>query len=136
MAWYLPTIYQASLLTSRRKPSFFHFSASITLFVHIANLPAPAVIGIRHSVPSTIFISSVHFLEMDYCSSLFIALPKVCLSLLQSLLNVAARLRARLPRISHIFYMPDHLHWLHLLVHLQLNILVFIYQSSSGLAPK
>src|SRR6218665_373962 len=53
--------------------------------------------------------------RIDYCNSLLVGVPKVSLSplqsVLQSVLNAAARLIARLLRTSHISaFMFDHLH--------------------------
>ena len=120
--------------------------STLTFSAHISNLTRSCYFqlrrlrAIRRSVSSSTFTSIVHAFissRMDYCNSLFIGLPKVRLSPLQSVLNAAARLIARLPRSSHISsYMFDHLHWLPLLARIQLKVLVLIYRSFSGLAPK
>src|SRR6218665_2406234 len=60
---------------------------------------------IRKAVSVPIFTSIVHAFvcsSIDYCNSLLIGLPKTQLSPLQTVLNAAARLIARLPRYSHI----------------------------------
>src|SRR6218665_3243358 len=75
--------------------------------------------------------------RVDYCNSLLIGLPKVRLSLIQSVLNAAARLVDRLPRTSHFSaFMFDHLHWLPLIARIQLEVLTLIYRSHIGHAPR
>ena len=64
-------------------------------------------------------------------------LPKLRLSLLQSVLNAAARLIARLPRFSHISdYMTEVLHWLPITSRIHYKILLLVSKSQLGLAPK
>lgn len=61
--------------------------------------------AIRKSVSFSAFMTRIHALNCsrtDYCNSLHAGLPKVCLSSMQSVLNLAARLIARLPCCSHI----------------------------------
>src|SRR6218665_1962777 len=69
--------------------------------------------AIRRSVSSHVFTSIVHAFvcsQIDYCNSLLVGLPKVPLSPLQSVLDAAARLIARLPPTSHISaFIFDHL---------------------------
>src|SRR6218665_2308502 len=66
--------------------------------------------AVRRSVSMPVFKSMVHAFvcsRIDYCNSLLIGLPKSRLAPLQSVLNVAARLIARIPRFSHIIYFHD-----------------------------
>ena len=95
---------------------------------------------IRRSVSSSIFTTLVHafvFSRIDYCNSLLVGLPKVRLSPLQSVLNTAARLIARLPRYSHIStFMFNELHWLPLHARIQFKILSLIFKAQRGLAPQ
>ena len=75
--------------------------------------------------------------RIDYCNSLLVGLPKVRLSPIQSVLNAAARLIARLPRTSRISaFMFNHLHWLPLIARIQLKVLTLIYHSHIGQAPR
>jgi len=71
---------------------------------------------IRRSATSHVFTSIVHVFvcsRIDYCNSLLVGFQKVRNSPLQSVLNAAVRLIARLPRTSHISaFMFDHLHLL------------------------
>ena len=85
--------------------------SSLTFTEHISNLTRSSYFHlrrlrvIRRSVSSSIFTTLVHafvFSRIDYCNSLLVGLPKIRLSPLQSVLNTAARLIARLPRYSHI----------------------------------
>ena len=96
--------------------------SALTFSQHISNLTRASYFQlrrlrtIRKAVSVPIFTSSVHAFvcsRIDYCNSLLFGLPKTRLSLLQTVLNAAARLIARLPRYSHIsYYIEEHLHWL------------------------
>ena len=70
---------------------------------------------INHLCRSTVFATIVRAFicfRIDYCNSLLKGLPKSRLSTLQSVLNAAARLLARLLRFTHIsIYMTEVLHW-------------------------
>ena len=56
---------------------------------------------------------------------------------IQSVLNAAARLIARLPRFSHIStFMTDHLHWLPLTARIQFKILIITHNAFLGQAPR
>ena len=89
---------------------------------------------------SQAFTSIVHAFvcyRIDYCNVLLVGLPKVRLSPLQSLLNTAARLIPSLP-LTYILYSAfvfDHLHWLPLIVRIQLKVLTLTYHSHIGQAP-
>ena len=96
--------------------------------------------AIRRSVSSSVFTTIVHAFiccRVDYSNSLFVGLPNVRLSSLQSVLNSAARLIARLPRFSHISsYMTDVLHWLPIASRIQFKVLLLVSKTQHGLAPK
>src|ERR1043165_3112579 len=119
---------------------------SFTFSEHISNLTRSSYFHLRRlrvirlTVSSAIFTTLVHafvFSRIDYCNSLLVGLPKVRLSPLQSVLNTAARLIARLPRYSHIStFMFDDLHWLPLHARIQFKILTLIFKAQRGLAPK
>ena len=104
-------------------------------YYHLRRLRA-----IRRSVSSSVFTTIVHAFiccRIDYCNSLFAGLPKVRLSSLQSVMNSAARLIARLPRYSHIStYMTDVLHWLPVASRIQYKVLLLVLRTQQGLAPK
>src|SRR6218665_3725454 len=71
-------------------------------FYHLRRLRA-----VRRSVSMPSFKSMVNAFvcsRIDYCNSLLIGLPKSRLAPLQSVLNAAARLIARIPRFSHIYF--------------------------------
>src|SRR5688572_26781768 len=118
---------------------------TLTFSEHIKNLTRSCYFhlrrlrAIRRSVSSSTFTSIVHAFvcsRIDYCNSLFVGLPKVRLSPLQSVLNAAARLIARLPRFSHIStFMAEQLHWLPLSVCIQFKVLILVLKSQLGLAP-
>ena len=104
-------------------------------YYHLRRLRA-----IRRSVSSAVFTTIVHAFvccRIDYCNSLFAGLPKVRLSSLQSVLNSAARLIARLPRFSHIStYMTNVLHWLPVTSRIKYKILLLVSKTQLGQAPK
>ena len=120
--------------------------SSLSFSDHITNLTRSCyyhprrLTAIRRSVSSLVLISIVHAFicsRIDYCNSLFVGVPKVRLSPLQSVHNAAARLIARLPRFSHIStFMFEQLYWLPLTARIQLKVLVLICRSYLGLAPK
>ena len=120
--------------------------SSLTFTEHISKLTRSSYFqlrrlrAIRRSVSSSTFTSIVHAFvcsRIDYCNSLLVGLPKVRLSPLQSVLNAAARLIARLPRFSHIStFMAEQLHWLPLSVRIQFKVLILMLKSQLGLAPK
>ena len=104
-------------------------------YYHLRRLRA-----IRRSVSSKVFTTMVHAFissRIDYCNSLLIGLPKVRLSSVQSVLNSAARLIARLPRYSHIStFMTHDLHWLPIFARIRYKVLLLVTKSLQGLAPK
>ena len=120
--------------------------SSLTFSEHISNLTRSSYFqlrrlrAIRGSVSSSILTSIVHAFvssRIDYCNSLLIGLPKVRLSPIQSVLNAAARLIARLPKFSHISsYMVNGLHWLPLSARILFKVLVLVLKSKLGLASK
>src|SRR6218665_2763261 len=68
--------------------------------------------------------------------SLRIGLPKSRLAPLQSVLNAAARLIARIPRFSHIStFMTEQLYWLPLSARIHFKIIFLVYKAFLGLAP-
>ena len=91
---------------------------------------------IRKAVSVPIFTSIVHVFvcsRIDYCNSLLIGLPKTRLSPLQTVLNAAARLIARLPRYSHIsYYIKEHLHWLPISTRIEYKILLIVLKAQMG----
>src|SRR6218665_38819 len=69
--------------------------------------------------------------------SLQIGPPKTRLSPLQTVLNAAARLIARLPRYSHIsYYIKEHLHWLKISTRIEYKVLLIVLKAQMGVAPK
>src|SRR6218665_1355245 len=118
----------------------------LTFSEHVVNLTRSSYFHLRHlravrwSVSSHVFTSNVHALvcsRIDHCNSLLVGLPKVRLFPIQSVLNAAVRLIARLPRTSHISaFLFDHLHWLPLIAWIQLKFLTLIYCSHIGQAPR
>src|SRR6218665_2310506 len=67
--------------------------------------------------------------------SLLIGLPKSRLAPLQSVLNAASRLIARISRFSHIStFMTEKLHWLPLSVRIHFKTIFLVYKAFLGLA--
>src|SRR6218665_3950688 len=95
---------------------------------------------IRKAVSVPIFTSIVHAFvcsRIGYCNSLLIGLPKTRLSPLQTVLNAAARLFARLPRYSHISsYIKEHLQWLPISTRIEYKVLLNVRKAQMGVAPK
>ena len=120
--------------------------STLSFAAHISNLSRSSFYhlrrlrAIRRSVSSSIFTTMVHAFvctRIDYCNSLLAGLPKCRLSPLQSVLNAAARLIARLPRFSHIStFMTEHLHWLPLIARIRFKILFLTSRVLLGLAPR
>ena len=66
---------------------------------------------------------------------LLIGLPKTRLASVQSVLNAAARIIARLPPYSHISdYMINELHWLSIFARVNYKVLLLVAKSKQGLA--
>jgi hypothetical protein len=113
---------------------------------HISNLTRVSYFhlrrlrAVRRSVSSSVFKTLVHAFvssRIDYCNSLLIGLPKIRLIPLQSVLNAAARLIARLPRYSHISaFMFEQLHWLPLSLRIKFKILALMSKAQRGIAPE
>src|SRR6218665_107453 len=85
--------------------------SALTFSHHISNLTRSSYFQlsrlrtIRKAVSVSIFTSIVHAFvcsRIDYCNSPLVGLPMTRLSPLQTVLNAAARLIARLPRYSYI----------------------------------
>ena len=120
--------------------------SSLSFKDHISNLTRSSYFhlrrlrAVRRSVSSSVFTTLVHAFicsRIDYCNSLLIGLPKVRLSPLQSVLNAAARLIARLPRYSHIStFMFEQLHWLPLSARIKFKIIILVFKAQRGFAPK
>jgi hypothetical protein len=120
--------------------------SSLTFAEHISTLTRSCYFqlrrlrAIRRSTMPTVFTSIVHAFicsRVDYCNSLLLGLPMLRLNPLQSVLNAAARLIARIPRFSHIStYMIEVLHWLPITSRIQYKILLLVSKSRLGLAPK
>src|SRR6218665_4049436 len=112
---------------------------------HISNLTRSSYFhlrrlrAIRKSVSIPAFTSIVHAFvcsRIDYCNSLLFGLPKVRLSLIQTVLNASARLIAHLPRFSHISSFMTKLHWLPFTTRIEFKVLFLVLKSQLGCAPK
>src|SRR6218665_3748317 len=97
---------------------------------------------IRRSTTPAVFATIVHAFIcslIDYCNSLLMGLHKSRLSTIQSVLNAAARLIARLPRFIHISTymsnMTEVLHWLPIASRIKFKVLLLVSKSQLGFAP-
>src|SRR6218665_1720091 len=112
-----------------------NLSRSTCSFYHLRRLRA-----VRRSVSMPVFnsIIMVHAFvcfRINYCNSLLISLPKSRLATLQSVLNAAARLIARIPRFSRIStFMTEQFHWLPLSARIHFKIIFLVYKAFLGLA--
>ncbi len=77
------------------------------------------------------FISS----RLDYCNSLYLGVAQSCLSRLQLVQNVAARLLTKTRKRENITSVLVGLHWLPIEYRIQFKVLLFVYKSLTGLAP-
>ena len=110
---------------------------NLSFSAHISNLSRSnfyqlrRLRAVRRSVSMPVFKSMVHAFvcsKIDFCNSILIGL--------QSVLNAAARLIARLPRFSHIStVMTEQLHWLPLSARIHFKIIFLVYKAFLGLAP-
>ena len=116
--------------------TFSHHFSSLTrsCYFHLRRLRV-----IRRSVSSEVLQTLIHAFvinRIDYCSSIYLGLPRYRLASLQSVLNSAARLIARLPRFSPISaYSLEHLHWLPISLRIQLRVLIHVLRSLTACAP-
>jgi len=75
--------------------------------------------------------------RIDYCNALLIGLQKTRIVPVQSVLNAAARMNARLPPYFHISdYMINYLHWLPILARIKYKALLLVAKLKQGLAPR
>ena len=80
------------------------------------------------------FFASVHS-RLDYCNSVLHSLPWSNLQLLQSVLNLAARLIRGLGQFDHIAPVLIDLHWLPYPQRISYKICLLMFKCLKGLAP-
>src|SRR6218665_3516320 len=141
-----PTIFPHFTLHTTVRDLGVTLDSALTFSLHISHLIRSSYFQlrrlrtIRKAVSVTIFTSIVHAFVcsmIDYCNSLLIGLPMTRLSPLQTVLNTAARLIARLPRYSHIsYYIKEHLHWLPISTRIEYKVLLIVLKAQMGVAPK
>src|SRR6218665_2937457 len=106
------------------------FADHISLLTRSCYYQLKRLRAIRRSVSPKVFLTIVHAFvcsRIDYCNSLLIGRPKTRLAPLQTVLNTAARLIARLPRYSHIsYYIKEHLHWLPISTRIEYKVLLMV----------
>jgi hypothetical protein len=92
------------------------------------NLSFDAAVTLVHSFVLT---------RLDYCNSVLAGLPRFRILQLQSVLNCAARVVAKLPKFSHIsMYMRETLHWLPVEDRITFKIVLMGRTSMVGAAPE
>src|SRR6218665_968968 len=119
--------------------SFLTFSDHISTLTRSCYFHLRRLRAIRRSITPTVFATLVHAFicsRIDYCNSLLMDLLKSRLSAIQSVLNAAARLIARLPRFTHISTcMTEVLHWLAIASRIKFKVFLLVSKSQLGLAP-
>jgi hypothetical protein len=115
------------------------FDSSLTMSDHISSVSKSCFISIRDlrrirntldsTTAKTIATSLIHS-KVDYCSSLFLNLPRSQLDRLQLILNSAARAVSRTPRLTHISPILKSLHWLKIDQRIHYKILSITYKIS------
>ena len=128
-----------------------HLHTLVTFSQHISNLTRSSYMYMYFQqrrlrtirrvnvVYAPIFTSIVHAFacsRIDYCNSLLIGLPKTRLSSLQTVLNSAARLSARLSLYSDNIssYIKEHLHWLPISTRIENKVVLIVlnFQATKG----
>ena len=74
--------------------------------------------------------------RLDYCNGLLYGLPKESINRLQSVLNTAARLVTLTRKYDNITPVLKELHWLPVEFRIQYKIILQVFKSLNGLAPK
>ena len=74
--------------------------------------------------------------KLDYCNGLLYGVPSSALQRLQRVQNYAARVISRVPKYAHITPVLSNLHWLPVKLRINFKILVLVYKSLHGLAPR
>ena len=83
--------------------------------------------GAIRSLVSIVHASTCICSRIGYCNSLYAGLPKTRLSSIQSVMNSAAMLIARLTSLSHIStYVTEFLHWLPVASRIRYKVLFLI----------
>src|SRR6218665_2146929 len=92
---------------------------------------------ISRSLTSTATATLVHAFvtsRIDYCSTLYVGLPAVCLGCLERFTRTAVCLISCIPRTGHVSaYMLDVLHWLPLQQEIMFHIGAMVWRCFLGL---
>ena len=73
--------------------------------------------------------------HVDYCNALLAGIPQYQAQRIQRILNAAARLIYRCPRISHIIPILIALHWLPIKFRVKFKIALLVYKALNDMAP-
>ena len=74
--------------------------------------------------------------RIDYCNSLLVGIPDVCVSQLQRIQNCTARLIYNTRKYDHIQPVLKRLHWLPVKQRITFKLLLITYKAVHGLAPQ
>lgn len=74
--------------------------------------------------------------RLDYCNSLLCGLPAKAIHRLQMVQNSAARVLTNNKKSSHITPILHQLHWLPVANRIKFKVLILVYKTCHGLAPR
>ena len=86
-------------------------------------------------MPSKTLIHAFVTSHVDYCNALLAGIPQYQVQRIQRILNAAARLIYRCPRISHITPILIALHWLPIKYRVEFKIALLVYKALNNMAP-
>ena len=116
-----------------------NFNTQISSVVRACNFALHGIQVAREFLPRDILISTVThevLTRLDYCNSLYIALPKYQLRRLQLVMNRAARLIFGLPRRAHITPSLRRLHWLPIGPRIDYKVILIAYKAQRFAQPE
>ena len=117
----------------------------LLMTAHISNVVKTAFLKIREISYYRRFLTSsatktlIHAYvtsRLDYCNGLLYGLPKESINRLQSVLNTAARLVTLTRKYDSITPVLVELHWLPVEFRIQFKIILQVFKSLNGMAPK
>ena len=120
------------------------FDKHMSMSVHIGRMCSKAFGGlykiwqIRKFLSVDITKTLIHTFvttHVDYCNALLARIPQYQAQRIQRIMNAAARLIYRCPRISHITPILIALHWLPIKYRVEFKIALLVYKALNNMAP-